>query len=137
MDQATKELVCGLDYKSLDTIEISGDKWKDFGFNSYQHWSYRNFDICCSNEEFWCDLLIAEQVFEDVLWPYRAATNAYRLLRPGGRFLISTPFLLPVHNYPVDCSRWTELGIKQLLAGVGLSWHIHQWSNRVCYIRTK
>ena len=65
------------------------------------------------------DLIIAEQVFEHLLWPYRAARNVHRMLRPGGSFLITTPFLVKIHPVPNDCSRWTETGMKHLLAEAG------------------
>ena len=59
--------------------------------------------------------LIADQVFEHLQWPYRAIRNVYEMVAPGGHALITTPFLIKVHNVPIDCTRWTELGLKFLL----------------------
>ena len=61
------------------------------------------------------DLIIAEQVFEHLKWPYRAAKNVYRMLRPGGSFLITTPFLVRCHEMPDDCTRWTDTELKNFL----------------------
>jgi hypothetical protein len=77
--------------------------------------------------------VLAEQVFEHLLYPYRAARNVYAMLRPGGYFFISTPFLQKIHNFPVDCSRWTPLGMKYFLADAGFPLETIQtgsWGNR-------
>lgn len=76
------------------------------------------YDICDRPLDDTFDLIIAEQVFEHLLWPYRSARNVHRMLRPGGSFLITTPFLVKIHPVPYDCSRWTETGMKHLLAAM-------------------
>jgi hypothetical protein len=81
------------------------------------------------------DIIIAEQVFEHLLWPYRAVVNVHQMLNSGGVFLITTPFLIKIHNYPVDCSRWSELGLKHLLAEGGFEIDkitTGSWGNRAC-----
>jgi hypothetical protein len=55
------------------------------------------------------------------------------MLRPGGVFIVSTPFLLKVHEFPIDLYRWTEHGMRQLLAGVGFTvLATASWGNREC-----
>jgi SAM-dependent methyltransferase len=81
------------------------------------------------------DLIIADQVFEHLLWPYRAGRNVRSMVKPGGHFLMTTPFLIKVHESPVDCSRWTELGLKHLLAECGFPLEeirTGSWGNRAC-----
>ena len=59
------------------------------------------------------------------------------MLEPGGYFLVSTPFLVKIHNYPTDCSRWTETGLKHLLAECGFpleSTITESWGNTECVI---
>ena len=120
----------------MRALEISGDKWATFGFAEYLSVDYPEYDVCAGvyeREAF--DVIIAEQVFEHVLRPYRAVKNVWAMLRPGGHFLISTPFLIRRHDVPVDCSRWTELGLKHLLAEGGFSLnniHTDSWGNRAC-----
>ena len=97
---------------------------------------YPAYDICDRPLDDTFDLIIAEQVFEHLLWPYRAALarNVYRMLKPGGSFLITTPFL-KIHPVPNDCSRWTETGMKHLLAECGFALDQIQtgsWGNRRC-----
>jgi SAM-dependent methyltransferase len=110
--------------QNLDTLEISaGDRWRDIPFRKYRTLDYPEHDICAASldptldEAF--DLIIADQVFEHLLWPYRAARNVFRMLKPGGRFMIMTPFLIRVHEVPYDCSRWTETGMRHFLAECG------------------
>jgi hypothetical protein len=57
------------------------------------------------------------------------------MLRPGGTLVVTTPFLIRVHPSPFDCSRWTELGLKYLLAEAGFDLSritTGSWGNRAC-----
>jgi hypothetical protein len=59
------------------------------------------------------------------------------MVKDGGYFLITTPFLIKIHNYPIDCSRWTPLGLKYFLAECGFeldSIHVGSWGNRACVV---
>lgn len=137
MDAETRRLVESLPHPRLSVLEVSGEKWRGFGFRSYTALSYPQFDLCerALDERF--DLIIAEQVFEHLLRPGRAAANVFTMLRPGGHFLVTTPFLLKVHPDPQDCSRWTETGIRLLLAQAGFppgGITSGSWGNRECLI---
>jgi hypothetical protein len=135
MNGETRRLVGALGPQRLDALEISGDKWKDFGFRSYRAADYPGYDVCEGPLPERYDVVIAEQVFEHLLWPYRAGRHVYEMLRPGGYFHVSTPFLLPVHGAPYDCSRWTETGLKYFLAECGFPLDLcttGSWGNRAC-----
>ena len=124
-----------LDCSQIDALEISGIGSKDrYNFRSYQSVDYPGYDVCkepLAPEQF--DLVIAEQVFEHVLRPDRAAANVFQMLRPGGVFVISTPFLLKVHEIPADLYRWTEHGMRQLLETAGFEvLATASWGNRKC-----
>ncbi len=129
-----------LDPTTLDALEISPSSntiWQQFGFRSYQAVDYPDFDICRDTLPTTFDFVIADQVFEHLLWPYRAARNVYNMLRPGGHFLLTTPFLIRVHEQPVDCTRWTATGIRYFLAECGFPLnHIEAaaWGNKACVI---
>jgi hypothetical protein len=43
--------------------------------------------------------------------PARAARNVFTVLKEGGYFIIATPFLIRVHESPIDCTRWTKDGL--------------------------
>jgi hypothetical protein len=138
MNRETRKIVKSLQPDRLNVLEISGDSWgKLESFRSYKSLSYPNFDICesCLDETF--NLIIAEQIFEHLLWPYRAGKNIYQMLDNNGYFLITIPFLIRIHDYPADCSRWTETGIKYLLAECGFNLESIQtgsWGNRACIV---
>ena len=112
-------LIGQLPTKDLDALEISGTAWEKGGFKSYESQQYPDYDICEGPLARQFDIIIADQVFEHLLWPYRAARNVHQMLRPGGYFLLATPFLQKVHECPHDCTRWTETGLKHMLAECG------------------
>jgi hypothetical protein len=139
MEREVRKLIAGVHPEQLDCLEISGENFREFGFKSYSNIWYPEYDVCTGvlpgGRQF--DLIIAEQIFEHLLWPYRAGRNVYAMLRPGGYFMISTPFMVKVHDYPVDCSRWTELGLKHFLAECGFPLEqvvTGSWGNRGCVI---
>jgi SAM-dependent methyltransferase len=136
MEDETRKLVQSAHPRQLNVLEISGDYWgKVEQFKTYRSVQYPEFDICESalTEEF--DLIIAEQVFEHLLWPYRAGKHVFQMLRPDGYFLVTTPFLIRIHDAPDDCSRWTETGIRHFLAECGFDLErirTGSWGNRAC-----
>lgn len=136
MNRETERFVRSLKYSSLNALEISGTKWECFGFAAYRTASFPEYDVCGGPLEVEAfDIIIAEQVLEHVLWPYRAVRNIWKMLRPSGVFVVTTPFLLRVHNSPADCSRWTEMGLKHLLAECGFELDriiTGSWGNRSC-----
>ncbi len=138
MDRETARFVSGLSVQSMSALEISGTRWQNAGFQSYESVNYPDYDICEKPyrvEAF--DAVFAEQVFEHVLWPFRAVRHVFQMLRPNGVFVITTPFMLKVHHIPIDCCRWTELGLKHLLAEGGFPLARIQtgsWGNRRCVV---
>ncbi len=136
MNRETLKLVTELNPSTLDVLEIFGYNWdKKLSFKSYKSLHFPDFDICESSTPEKFDLIIAEQVFEHLLWPYRAATNVLQMLNPQGYFLVTLPFLIKYHGAPHDCTRWTETGIKYFLAECGFpieSIVTGSWGNRSC-----
>jgi SAM-dependent methyltransferase len=137
MNRETERLVCSINPEMRSALEISGDSWKKRAtFRQYRSVDFQTLDICAGplqDEKF--DIVIAEQVFEHLLWPYRAVRHVYQMLNEDGVFLLTTPFLIKIHQYPVDCSRWTELGIRHLLAEGGFNIDLittGSWGNRAC-----
>jgi SAM-dependent methyltransferase len=123
--------------ENLDVLEISGGvHWRrEFDFKSYTTTKFPGFDVCAEALPRKFDVVIADQVFEHLAWPSRAARNIYKMVRPGGYFIIATPFLLRVHNSPIDCSRWTPTGLQHFLEDAGFDADRIQtgsWGNRAC-----
>ncbi len=84
LNQETLKLITALDTKHLDAMEISGTRWSFCPFRSYKTVFYPEFDICSPPPGISVDVVIAEQVFEHLLWPYRAGKAVYDLLRAEG-----------------------------------------------------
>ncbi|MBA3033141.1 MAG: class I SAM-dependent methyltransferase [Gammaproteobacteria bacterium] len=124
--------------EKLNVLEISaGQHWREYGFGQFTEANYPDFDICSQVMEDRFDLIIADQVFEHLLWPYRAAKNVLTMLKPGGYFLVTTPFLIRIHDVPHDCTRWTETGLKYFLNECGFPMETirtDSWGNRSCVI---
>lgn len=137
MNQEVKKFIQSLECSRLDVLEISGQRENEFNFHSYRTVDYPEYDICdrpLASESF--DLIIAEQVFEHIQHPSRAATHVFQMLRPGGIFVITTPFLVKIHPIPLDCYRWTKDGIRILLENAGFSiLKTGSWGNRQCLMR--
>lgn len=67
------------------------------------------------------DVVLCCETLEHLPHPMKAVSEAARLLKPGGIFIGSCPFLFPVHGDPSDFNRWTAQGLRQLFAGAALS----------------
>lgn len=60
------------------------------------------------------DSVVAIEVFEHLTTPSKAAAELLRVLVPGGKGIVSIPFLFHVHGDPYDFSRLTRQGLQQL-----------------------
>ncbi len=58
------------------------------------------------------DAVMSTQVLEHVIDPDRYLAECYRVLRPGGRLLLSTHGIFVYHPDPVDLWRWTSAGLR-------------------------
>lgn len=66
------------------------------------------------------DLVLSTQVLEHASDPALYLNECYRLLRPGGRLLLSTHGLMVYHPDPVDYWRWTCAGLREQVDRAGL-----------------
>ncbi len=60
------------------------------------------------------DTVFCIEVLEHVARPDAAAEEIWRVLRPGGFLIGSTPFLLGIHDAPYDYYRFTRHGVQRL-----------------------
>lgn len=65
------------------------------------------------------DVVICTNVLEHTRRPWLACENLWRLLKPGGTALITTPFNCFIHAPSPDCWRFTPDGLSVLLAECG------------------
>lgn len=66
------------------------------------------------------DALVCLEVAEHVDAPDRLFSEAWRVLRPGGEFYFSVPFLYPIHDAPYDFQRFTSHGLIKMTNQAGL-----------------
>lgn len=105
----------------MDALEIAaGWKWRERGWGSYTEMNWPDYDICEHVLDRQFDIAIADNVWEHLIHPYRAAQHVLQMLKPGGIFINITPFMIRQHAIPVDCTRWTELGMRHFWAMSGL-----------------
>lgn len=75
-------------------------------------------DLCKNNndiiesEKF--DLIVCTEVLEHTLQPFDAVDEMWRILKPGGKALVSTPYNFRIHGPLPDCWRFTEYGLRAL-----------------------
>ena len=65
------------------------------------------------------DAVACFEVLEHVDAPALAIAEAARVLRSGGLYVVSTPFLYPLHDQPRDFRRYTPFGLEQALSAAG------------------
>ena len=54
------------------------------------------------------------EMFEHLKEPQKAADELYRILRKGGRLILTTRFLYPLHNVPEDYLRYTPYMLREI-----------------------
>jgi SAM-dependent methyltransferase len=71
------------------------------------------------NESF--DVVLSTQVFEHLVDPAAAMKEAVRVLKRGGRLILTVPGVWPTHEAPHDYWRFTRHGLHDLLNCNGIS----------------
>lgn len=121
--------------RSPDILEISPgheSPWQKYATGSYTSIEFPGFDITRQALARKFDIIIAEEVFEHLNDPDSAARHVHAMLRPGGVFLVSVPFLVRLHGPPEygDFHRWSPEGLRVFLRAQGFSTvHTKSWGN--------
>jgi len=66
------------------------------------------------------DTIFCTQVLQHLPEPERAIREMARVLKPGGKVIVSVPHLVWLHNEPHDYWRLTNHGLRHLLEKAGL-----------------
>jgi 2-polyprenyl-3-methyl-5-hydroxy-6-metoxy-1,4-benzoquinol methylase len=132
--------IAALDPSRLSAAEISGENHARKPWKEHSNLAYPEFDLCAPlQEERRFDVVICEQVLEHVVDPCAAAANLRRLCAEGGHVIVSTPFLIKVHELPLfgmnDYWRFTPRGLRTLLESAGLVVDaVETWGNVPCVV---
>jgi SAM-dependent methyltransferase len=140
MNAAVDTRLSELDLSSCSAAEISGRNHAARPWGEYVELGYPEFDVCeplTVGREF--DVVICEQVLEHVPDPFGAAENLLRLCVPGGLAIVSTPFLIKLHELVewrmFDYWRFTPRGMRTMLERAGFEIEaVESWGNRECVV---
>ena len=140
LNRAVASYIESLDPSNKVAAEISGDGRAGHPWRSFTSLNFPEFDLCAplaGQGPF--DVVICEQVLEHVEDPCAAARNLRELCTPGGHVIVSTPFLVRVHELPMygmkDYWRFTPRGLQTLLERAGLTVEqVGSWGNRDCVV---
>ena len=61
------------------------------------------------------DTILCFEVLEHVFTPHETLDDLYRVLKPGGKLMLTIPFFCNEHEVPYDYGRYTYYGLKYLL----------------------
>lgn len=140
LNEAVNQHIGGLNPKGLRAAEISGANHSSKPWLSFDSLNFPDFDLCAPlNPPRQYDVVICEQVLEHVVDPWAAVVNLRKLTKPGGHVVVSTPFLIRIHEIPIyamnDYWRFTPRGLQTLLEGAELEVdQIGSWGNRPCVV---
>ncbi|MDC7999266.1 class I SAM-dependent methyltransferase [Gilvibacter sediminis] len=67
------------------------------------------------------DTVIATEVLEHCPDPMGYLAEVYRVLKPGGVFFFTVPFLWPLHEVPHDAYRYTPFTLERMFKQTGFS----------------
>lgn len=142
MNESVKAHLDGLETGKLRCVEIAGDNHSGRPWKEFRNLDYPAFDLCAPVEDAnrgSCDVVICEQVLEHVEAPWAAAANLGELCAPGGEVIVSTPFMVRIHELPYfglrDYWRFTPRGLRALLEAGGLDViSVESWGNRECVV---
>ena len=108
-------LPAGITYIGIDIAE------------SQERFGYRTSDTRYFEGNVWpvddasVDLAFATETLEHVDDPAQFLSEAFRVLRPGGRLVLTVPFSARWHFVPYDYWRYTPASLDMLLRGAGLT----------------
>ena len=140
MNRAIDAHIATLDPGTRSAAEISGETHAAKPWKEYTSLNYPEFDVCAPlGDRGRFDVVICEQVLEHVVDPWGAASNLRGLTISDGHVIVSTPFLIKVHELPLfgmgDYWRFTPRGLRSLLEGAGLVVDtVETWGNPACVV---
>jgi len=65
--------------------------------------------------------ILCTQVLEHVEYPQRLIAESYRVLRPGGKLILTCPFIWELHERPHDFLRFSEYWLVKNLQETGFT----------------
>lgn len=140
------DLGCGYG-KYRETIEQYSDKYlgidnqsspMQFNDNHQLNLDYVA-DVCNTPlPDNYADTVICTEVLEHVPDPFKLMAEIFRILKPGGRVILSSGWLSPYHPEPKDYWRFSHQGYEELCLKSGLKvTQVYQqggFYSMICYL---
>lgn len=101
------------EYVGID-VEASGRS----AVHKRPHVYFNGVDLPFDDED--VDAVVCTEVLEHAVDPARLVAEIRRTLRPGGKVLITVPFMWGEHEAPYDFRRFSTFGVRRLLDEGGL-----------------
>jgi len=112
-------------YESLfDVTEYVGLDLERTGHRKGVDVTYDGKTFPFENESF--DSAFSSQVLEHVFTPYEFVEEIQRVLKPGGKLLLTVPFVWDEHEQPWDYARYSSFAIKELFEKRGFKILTHE-----------
>lgn len=95
---------------------------------------YDGISLPFANDHF--NAVFTSEVIEHLSNPEQTIPELYRVIKPGGRLLLTAPFCWNEHEMPFDFNRYTSVGMQQLLQKHGFKILSQEKSGnfaRVCF----
>jgi len=107
-----KALFAVTEYIGTD-IEVSGHDHRNEQIDVY----YDGNTLPFADDTF--DSIFSSEVFEHVFNLPQIIDELHRVLKPGGKMLLTVPFVWDEHEIPYDFARYTSFGLKHILQEKG------------------
>lgn len=75
------------------------------------------------------DSVLCNQVLEHVFNPNEFVAEMHRVLKPGGRVVLTVPFIWDEHEQPFDYARYSSFGLRALFEQSGFAIEQHRKIN--------
>ena len=120
------------EYQGIDIQSAADFGMKQSGDVIY----YNGITIPFSSNEF--DSALCIEVMEHTQNPAMLLAEAFRVLKPGGRLILTVPWSARVHHIPHDYHRFTPFQLERLFMQAGFSeYQIQARGNNLCTIANK
>ncbi len=99
-------------FNNLTVLNIDPGKEVDIVANA------ENLEEVIKSDSF--DVVLCFSVLEHTKYPVKIVENIFRILKKGGKVLVSVPFIMSLHDTPNDYWRFTRYGLLELFKGFEL-----------------
>jgi SAM-dependent methyltransferase len=110
-------------FNATSYMGIDIESTKEYHASSKVDVFYNGLDLPFESNTF--DTIVCFEVLEHVFEPERIVKEMFRVLKPGGKIMLTTPFIWNEHEIPYDFGRYTYFGLNHLFAKNGFK-VIHQ-----------